>query len=219
MEWLEEPGRAGAGTGIREHRGAADQAFWVAKRLEARVLGSGEGRLDEGLPVGEDLGIWARGCRGRRGVVQGGSLEWGSLSRCSNFLPKAVESPGGLAKPWGDVVTFRNLLRSWLKTLSPTCGCLYGLLGLWGQPRVSVSLSTSFPQGASPQRKVLRPKLGHLPSVSSGTAWLWEFHPAEHAHSGSWVKRSANTYTRVVPESGETQVGLGWVPLGITCTQ
>lgn len=41
MEWLEELGRAGAGTGIREHRGAADQAFQVAKRVEARVLGSG----------------------------------------------------------------------------------------------------------------------------------------------------------------------------------
>lgn len=92
--------------------------------------------------------------------MQGGSLEWGALSRCSNFLPKAVESPGGLAKPWGDVVTFRNLLRSWFKTLSPMCGCLLWVTGALG-PAKSVSLTKhTIPAGSKSTEEGSKTKTG-----------------------------------------------------------
>lgn len=57
-----------------------------------------------GLPNREDLGSWARVCRSRRETVKGDRR--GALSRVLNFLPKAAESPGGLAKSGSEVVTF-----------------------------------------------------------------------------------------------------------------
>lgn len=41
--------------------------------------------------------------------MEGGRPERGALSGGLNFLPKAVESPGGLAKPRSDMVTFGSL--------------------------------------------------------------------------------------------------------------
>lgn len=38
--------------------------------------------------------------------MKGGRLKRGALSRGLNFLPKAAESPGGLAKSGSNVVTF-----------------------------------------------------------------------------------------------------------------
>ena len=71
-----------------------------ARGMEGRMRALGR------PPNWEDFGSWARGCRSRRGAVKGGRLKRGALSRGLNFLPKAAESPGGLAKSGSNVVTF-----------------------------------------------------------------------------------------------------------------
>lgn len=108
--------------------GAGLQSEWRTGCSE-----QGEVRVDEGFPNREDCGSWVQGCRGRRGAAEGGRLEQSALSKGLNFLPKAMESPGGLAELGSDMVTLEcPLVRSWLKTLSPKCGCIDRLLGFWG---------------------------------------------------------------------------------------
>lgn len=88
-QWREERGRGGAGPG-----GGSREALLigVAKYVEARLLRAGRVRQDEGLPHPEGHGELQKGAGPEQGAFSGGL----------SFLPKAVESPGGLAKPGSD---------------------------------------------------------------------------------------------------------------------